>query len=172
MKIDFTNKKIQYYTIMFTFFAILLSIDRWTKQLAVNYLKDTDGKTLIPGVLKLVYVENRGAAFGILQGHRELFYFITTAFCIGIIYFFFKTPIEKKYYILSVFDTILFAGAIGNFIDRAFQGYVVDFIYFSLIDFPVFNVADICITGSMFILVLLFIFYFKEEDIDLIFKFK
>lgn len=172
MRIDFSDKRDRYYGIMLVIFMILFSIDQWTKQLAINYLKDTDGKTLIPGALKLTYVENRGAAFGILQGKQVLFYVITAAFCVGIVYFFFKTPIEKRYYPLAVLDVILFAGAIGNLVDRAANGFVVDFIYFSLIDFPVFNFADICITCSMFALVLLITFYYKDEEIEPLFKSK
>ncbi|MDY3716667.1 MAG: signal peptidase II, partial [Blautia sp.] len=63
--------------------------------------------------------------------------------------------------LLSYFIT---AGAIGNLIDRVRLGYVVDFIYFSLIDFPVFNVADIYVTGSMILLILLVLFFYKNEE--------
>ena len=64
---------------------------------------------------------------------------------------------------------LFFAGALGNFIDRVFRNYVVDFFYFKLIDFPVFNVADIYVTVGTFILAFLLLFYYKEEDLDRIF---
>jgi signal peptidase II len=56
------------------------------------------------------------------------------------------------------------AGAVGNMIDRVFLGYVRDFLYFSLIDFPIFNVADIYVTCATILLILLLLFYYKEED--------
>ena len=55
----------------------------------------------------------------------------------------------------------------GNFIDRVFRGYVVDFIYFSLIDFPTFNVADIYVVAGVILMVLLIVFVLKDEDLDL-----
>ena len=61
------------------------------------------------------------------------------------------------------------AGAIGNFIDRVSLNYVVDFLYFKLINFPIFNVADIYVTCSAFVIIVLGIFYYKDEDIDRIF---
>ena len=69
--------------------------------------------------------------------------------------------------ILGVF---IASGAIGNLIDRIVLKYVVDFLYFELIDFPVFNIADCYITISVIILAIMLIFYYKEEDIDLILK--
>lgn len=63
---------------------------------------------------------------------------------------------------------LLVSGAIGNFIDRCLNNYVIDFFYFKLIDFPVFNVADIYVTVAAILLILLFCFYYKEEDIDML----
>ena len=69
----------------------------------------------------------------------------------------------------SAFGMMFFSGAIGNFIDRVRQGYVVDFFYFSLINFPIFNVADIYVTAAAFLLIFLCLFYYKEEDFEQIF---
>ena len=67
---------------------------------------------------------------------------------------------------LRVCAVMLAGGAIGNVIDRLYLGYVVDFFYFKLIDFPVFNVADIFVTVSMFLLIFLILFFYKEDDLD------
>ena len=75
----------------------------------------------------------------------------------------------KKLLPLRICAVFIFSGAIGNFIDRLKLGYVVDFFYFKLIDFPVFNVADIYVTVGTFILAFLLSFYYKEEDLDRIF---
>ena len=71
---------------------------------------------------------------------------------------------------LIVVVDVLVAGAIGNFIDRLVNKYVIDFIYFSLIDFPIFNVADIYVTLSVIALFILIFFYYKEEDFKFITK--
>ena len=74
---------------------------------------------------------------------------------------------------MGVFRMCLYfigAGAIGNMIDRMFRKYVVDFIYFRLIDFPVFNVADIYVTVAAVLLIVLVVFYYKDEDFDKIFS--
>jgi signal peptidase II len=71
---------------------------------------------------------------------------------------------EKKFNLLKVIMDFIMAGAIGNLIDRIFIGYVTDFIYVELIDFPVFNIADSYITVAAFLLVILSLFYYKDED--------
>ena len=81
-----------------------------------------------------------------------------------IVYVLIKTPADKKYTILHVLLVLIAAGSIGNMIDRISQDYVVDFIYFVLIDFPIFNVADIYVTCAMAGLVILILFGYKEED--------
>ncbi|WP_312496650.1 signal peptidase II, partial [Anaerosporobacter sp.] len=89
---------------------------------------------------------------------------------IGIVFVYIKLPETKKYQPIHWILIFLAAGALGNCIDRVFRNYVVDFLYFELIDFPIFNVADSYVTVSCFILVLLFLFYYKDEDLDFLSK--
>ncbi len=145
---------------------ILLTFDMVTKYLAVIYLKDTAGITLIDGVLRLTYLENAGAAFGLFQGMQSVFILLTIAFLIAVVWFFKKTPKTRRYAPLNACLVFLVAGAIGNFIDRAKQQYVVDFIYFEFIDFPVFNVADIYVTISVVVLIVLMLFHYKEGEFE------
>ena len=77
-----------------------------------------------------------------------------------------RTPDGRKYFPLRIVFIFLCAGAAGNLIDRVTLHYVRDFIYFSLIDFPVFNVADIYVTCSVFVLAYLILIYYKEEDLE------
>ena len=136
--------------ILLILFLVLL--DQGTKYLAIRYLKGTSGISLIDNVLNLRYLENRGMAFGLLQ-NKILFLVLTCiVFFVAIIYLLLYTA------------AIVFAGAMGNFIDRVFRGYVVDFIYFSLIDFPTFNVADIYVTCGITVMVFLMFFRYKEEN--------
>lgn len=149
---------------------VLVLLDQYTKILAVKHLKDQMDIPIFTDIFELSYVENRGAAFGMMQ-NKQTFFIITTVLVIGVILFLFHTmPMEKRF--LPIRATIIFivAGAIGNFIDRVSQGFVVDFLYFKLINFPVFNVADIYVTCSVFVLAFLLLFYYKEEEIDMILK--
>lgn len=145
--------------------CLLLTLtDQLTKFLTVRCLKNGADVILIPGILSLTYVENRGAAFGIFQDGRILF-FITTAvmlaafgWCYG------KLLRQRSYGFLRVLCVILMAGGVGNLTDRIFRGYVVDMIYFMPINFPVFNVADCYITVSVILLVAAVLFVYKDDD--------
>ena len=143
---------------------ILVALDQLTKYMAVVFLKANDSVPIFQGILELRYLENKGAAFGMLQNQKIFFIFIALLILGVIVYVLIKTPADKKYTILHVLLVLIAAGSIGNMIDRISQDYVVDFIYFVLIDFPIFNVADIYVTCAMAGLVILILFGYKEED--------
>lgn len=151
---------------------LLILIDQATKYLAVKKLKGRRPFVLIPHVFELQYLENRGAAFGVLQGQKWLFLLLTVFFLAALTFAYVRIAGKKRFIPLQILVFFLYAGAIGNMIDRIRHNYVVDFFYFSLIDFPVFNMADIYITVSCMILLILFLFYYKEEDISQIFSVK
>lgn len=151
-------------------FLVLLLIDQLTKLWAVKILKPIGNIPIIRNVLEIYYVENRGAAFGIMQNKQWFFLLITVAVLVGLVWVFGKIPEEKHFIPLKVCLYFVGAGAIGNMIDRIFRKYVVDFIYFSLINFPVFNVADIYVTVAAFMLVVLMLFFYQEEDLDRVFS--
>lgn len=148
----------------FLLILFLVLLDQGTKYLAILYLKGTSGIPLIDQVLTLRYLENRGMAFGLLQNKILFLVLICMFFFAAIIYLFIKTPATVYYRPLLYTAAVVFSGAMGNFIDRVFRRYVVDFIYFSLIDFPTFNVADIYVTCGIAALVFLLFFRYKEED--------
>ncbi len=143
---------------------ILVLIDLFTKNLATNFLREKPSVVLIPGVLELQYLENRGAAFGIMQNGQFFFSLVAIAAIAAIVYFRYLTPRTKYYRPLRVLLLFIIAGALGNLIDRLTIHYVRDFIYFSLIDFPIFNVADIYVSVGTFLLVVLILFYYRNED--------
>ena len=145
-------------------FVWLVMTDQWTKSLAVRYLMNKDSIVLIRGVLELQYLENRGSAFSMLQGQQWFFYILTAVFLVFAAWFFVRVPKNRRFLPLTICAVVLAGGAVGNFIDRLRHQYVVDFIYFSLIDFPIFNFADICITLSVIFLLILILFYYKDED--------
>ena len=148
------------------FFVLLVMIDQLTKKWAVLFLKGQDPVILIKNVFQLYYLENHGAAFGILEGKSAVFICITLIVLALIVYFYVRIPFQRKYRILRIFIVLIAAGALGNFIDRITQHYVVDFFYFCLIDFPVFNVAHIYVTCATVLLIVTILFRFKDEDVN------
>ncbi len=146
--------------------VILCAIDSFTKKLASAFLKDKDDIVIIPKVLVLRYLENTGAAFGLFKGMSVIFIILSIAVCFYIVFTLLRMQADKRFLPLRIDLFVLMAGAIGNLIDRIRMGYVVDFIYFKLIDFPIFNVADIYVTVSIAVLVLLLLFYYKDDDFE------
>lgn len=146
------------------FVLILLGLDQLTKLWAKTSLRGNADISIIKNVFSLHYLENRGAAFGMLQ-NQQLFFVIMTAIVLGgIAYLSHKLPKEARYNPLRIIALFITAGALGNLIDRLLYSYVVDFFYFELINFPVFNVADCYVTCSAIFLVLLVLFYYRDED--------
>lgn len=143
---------------------LLIVIDQLTKLFAVTKLKDQESISIIPKVLRLYYHENTGAVWGILSDKTTLLALFSILILCVMIFFYFRIPNEKHYNYLRLIIVFLTAGAIGNLIDRIARKFVVDFIYFELIDFPIFNVADMYVSVSAFCLVLLTIFYYKDDD--------
>lgn len=154
--------------VIFDFIMILLliGIDQYTKYLAVLHLKDKPAYSIIDGVFELNYLENRGAAFGMLQNQKGFFILISCIVLMAICYILFKMPEEKKYNILHLLLVLIASGAVGNMIDRIRLEYVVDFFYFVLINFPIFNMADIYVSVACILLAIVMLFVYKEEDLD------
>ena len=146
---------------------VLTLLDQVSKHLVLTYLKGENDISLISGVLQLRYIENRGMAFGLFEGKIPVFVILCLLFFCLFVYVYARIPRTRYYLPLAVTSVIMVSGALGNFIDRVFRGYVVEFIYFSLIDFPVFNMADIYVVCSGILLVLLVCFkYRNDEDYD------
>ncbi|MGN1166798.1 MAG: signal peptidase II [Lachnospiraceae bacterium] len=163
------EKRIKLFIMTLIFAVIGIVLDQYTKYLAVIHLKDQQPFVIIDGVFELQYLENRGAAFGMLQ-NKQIFFIISVAvITLAIIWFLFNVPIEKRFFPLQLCAAVILSGAFGNCIDRVKQGFVVDFLYFKLIDFPIFNVADIYVTVAAILLVILLFWYYKEEDLERIF---
>ncbi len=148
-------------------FAILLVIsDQYTKAWAVVNLKDKPAIPIIPGILELNYLENKGAAFGMLQNQRIFFVFVAVVILACIVYILIKAPCTRRYVILHILLSLIAGGAVGNMIDRVSLNYVVDFIYFKVIDFPIFNFADIYVTVATAVLIIILLFVYKENDLQ------
>ena len=157
-------------TALYSFLLILALIffDQITKIWAASDLS-SGPVTLIPGAFELRYLENQGAAFGMLQGARTFFLIITPIFSALVVFVLLRMPATRRYLPLRICMVLLIAGAMGNFIDRLLFSYVRDFFYISLIDFPIFNVADIYVTFGVIILIILILFVYKDGEFGFIF---
>ena len=146
--------------LLYLILSILFVIaDQVVKMWIVNNFRLHEGMEFIKGIVSILYVRNTGAAWGMFEGKMVFFYLITAVAVGTLLYLMFKEKGKSKL-LLTAYSLIL-AGAVGNFIDRIRLGYVVDMFKFEFIDFPIFNVADICLTIGV-----IFLFYyviFKEQ---------
>ena len=155
--------------IFFLLSSIFIFLDQITKKYAEkNFINNPI--IIIKDILELNYTKNTGAAFGIMKDKFSFFYLVTFVVIVFIIYLVIKTEFINKYIPFFCCLVLIFSGTIGNFIDRFTNHYVIDFIYFKPIDFPLFNLADTYITIGAILLIFLFIFIYKEEDFDYVFK--
>ena len=169
MKENFTLKRSAF---VLTVFALLIWFDQWTKALAVKHLMNQEPFVLIPGVFQLRYLENRGAAFGMMQGKMMFFVVIAAVVTVAVGYLYFKLPWNQRFHPLRGIGLFISAGAVGNMIDRVSLGYVVDFFYFELIDFPIFNVADIYVTVATAVMAILILCFYNEDELEYLFPSK
>ena len=139
--------------------ALYVGLDQWTKALAARYLPDVPF-VLIPGLFELHYSTNTGAAFGLGAGGRWLLVALTLAILAVIVWVFVTGKLRGVW--ATIGGTLVLAGGVGNLIDRAFVGRVTDFLYFKLIDFPIFNVADCGVVVGAIMLLIYFLFLYKE----------
>ena len=128
--------------------VLIIALDQITKYLVINNIGPNDTVTVIKNVFEFVYVKNTGGAFSILNNATWLLSIVSIIFCIGVVVYFIKVKPKEKNICLAL--SMMFAGALGNAIDRIFRGFVVDFIKTSFINFPVFNVADILVAKMVF----------------------
>ena len=141
--------------------AAAVILDQITKLIVVNNMAAPDpitnfsheSITVIENIISFRRVHNYGAAWGILSDHRWVFILVTAIAIVILPIFLYKY--RKLHFLFGFSLSLIIGGAIGNMIDRVFLGYVVDFLEFTFINFPVFNVADICVTCGA---VLMFIY--------------
>ena len=138
--------------------AILIVLDQLVKAYVVQNIALGEIKSWIPNLVSLTYLQNRGAAFSILQDQQLLFAVITLVVVVGAIWYLHKHMEDSFWMVLGL--TLIIAGGLGNFIDRISQGFVVDMFHLDFINFAIFNVADSYLTVGVIVLLLAML---KEE---------
>ncbi len=149
---------------MFYFFiiVILIGIDQWTKYLAETQLKPIDAIPLVRDVFHLTYARNTGAAFSILRDKQVFLIIVSTIIVVVLIYYLIKT-IKTRETTLKIALALIIGGALGNLIDRIRLNYVTDFLDFTLVDYPIFNFADVFVVLG--VVLLSYIVLFKGDMI-------
>ena len=163
----FIKKKPKDYILYSAIILVGIILDQLTKFLVTKYMTLYQSIPLIKGFLHLTYTTNDGAAFGMMDGQRWVFIVVSTLAIVAFIAYLYLGHADNMLYAISL--SMVISGGIGNMIDRLVLSYVVDFFYFKLIDFPVFNVADIYVVVGIFLLAFLVFFLYKEEELDFIF---
>lgn len=132
--------------------AAVILFDQLSKILCVEYLMDAGSVSVIPKIVNFTYVENRGAAFGMLADHRWVFMVLSVAAIVLIVVYLAKAKPQSVLQRVSI--ALIAGGGIGNMIDRVLRGYVVDFIDVQFVKFYVFNIADsaVCVGCGLLIL--------------------
>lgn len=138
--------------------VVLLVMDQLTKIWAVNNLMGKSASTLIPGILGLRYTENTGAAFSILREKQLLLILLTSVIIVGLMGYMVKAMRTDTHIVVKISYMLLISGAIGNLIDRVRLNYVIDFLEFKFIQFPIFNVADVCVVVGVSLLAIATVF--------------
>lgn len=141
--------------------GLLILADQIIKQWAQTVLKAVGSIPLIPGFFRLTYVENYGAAFGILQGQRWILVGFTAVVLAAAAFLLLTGVIRKNIDRFSI--SLILAGGIGNLADRIRQGYVVDYLDINeLFSYPMFNLADCCVVVGA----VLMVFFSLKEDAE------
>lgn len=122
-----------------------------------------DSIPVISNIFELHYIRNSGAAWGMLANQQFLFYICTIFVMIVGCLFYIRCAKTGKYRDIQNVLLLILSGAVGNFIDRLRFQYVIDFLYFKLIDFPVFNIADCYVTIGFFLMVILLFLSIKKR---------
>ncbi|SKC91258.1 signal peptidase II [Maledivibacter halophilus] len=136
--------------IYFVIIILIILLDQWTKYLAIIHLKAIDTYPLIQDVFHLTYRKNTGAAFSILRDKQMLLKIVTLIVVIALVVYLFRIINRRNLLLVKLPLAFIIGGAIGNLIDRIRLEYVIDFFDFTLINFAVFNVADMFIViGSI-----------------------
>ena len=157
------KKKILIWNLICLFFLNIL--DRLAK-FAAEYYCENENYVILKDTFEITYLKNVGGAFGILDNQRFFFIFIAALFICLIIFFMIAIPNDQRFNALHIWMSFVLAGIIGNMADRIVYGYVIDWIYISKINFPVFNLSDVFITLGTFFTIITVLFRLKEKDFE------
>lgn len=150
----------------FLSFLILVFLDQLVKYIVDRNMELYSSIPVIKDIFEIRYIRNPGAAWGLLADKQILFYICTVIVLIFGILFYIRCVKRDMFKDIRRVIVLILSGAVGNLIDRLRFQYVIDFFYFKLIDFPVFNIADCYVTIGFVFLIFLMLFKYKDEDFE------
>ncbi len=152
-------------TLLFSLLVVvgLVGVDQLTKYYAVLFLKEQPSVVLWDNVFELKYIPNDGIAFSLFEGYYWLIIPITALAMLFIFVLLWRSSLSR-HWMFKTSCILILAGGVGNLIDRVVFGYVVDFLYFRLIDFPIFNVADCFVVIGAAVLIIFVLFVYKDDE--------
>ena len=161
------QKKYRFRRIVFDtiLLGILALIDQVIKIICLSFLSQEDTFVLIPDFLGIRVISNTGGPFGLLQDQTFLFIFLAFVILIGMYYILIRMPAKSRFLPLHIGISVLLGGVLSNMIDRLRLFYVIDYIDILPVNFPAFNLADVYVTLSVLFLIILFLFFYKEQDL-------
>ncbi len=162
--------KIKIFILPIIIIGLLTALDQLTKFIITSKFSLYETKPVIKDVFAITYIQNTGVAWGMFKGKRIIFLILTFIALLFAFRIYYNVYNKKKYIPIRICLILLISGALGNMLDRIRLGYVVDFFSFELINFPVFNVADIMVVVSIFLLFILLMFKYSNEEFDEIMK--
>ena len=142
--------------------AALVALDQLVKYLVVQQIPLGEHVPFLPHLLDLTYVENTGAAFSMFSDHTWILALISLVMSVLLAIAVWKPLFRHPFGRTAL--ALLLAGAVGNLIDRALQGYVVDMFHVLFMEFAVFNVADICVVVGGFAAVIYYLFFYEKLE--------
>ena len=143
-------------------FLLLLAADQGLKLWVVNHLELYASAPLLPGVVELKYIQNTGGGWSILSGHTWLLSLLTALILAAVAVLLARGIVRHP--VGRWGCVLLLAGGLGNLIDRLRLGYVVDMFNFLFMDYPVFNIADICVVCGMILAAVYYILLYEKYD--------
>ncbi|WP_312279204.1 signal peptidase II [Oscillibacter sp.] len=142
--------------------AGLLAVDQWVKDWGTGHLELGASAPLLPGFLELLRIHNYGAAWSSFSGMRWLLLALTGAIVLAVIFAVAKKLVRHPLGLAAA--TLIISGGLGNILDRARLGYVVDMFNFQFVHYPVFNVADICIVSGAILGAVYYLWFYEKYD--------
>lgn len=148
---------------VFTVLAlVLLALDQWVKHWITVHLPLGEGMDFLPGLVELRTVHNYGAAWSSFSGMRWLLVIVTCCIVLAVLSVLIRRTVRHPAGVAACF--LIISGGLGNIIDRVRLGYVVDMFNFLFMDYPVFNVADICVVCGCVLGAFYYVFLYEKYD--------
>ena len=147
-------------------FCVFVGLDQFVKYIVDKNMELYSSIVIWKTVFEIHYLQTPGAAWGLFENKQILFILCTVIVLAAGIMFFVRCTKKNVFKDIRFLIVLILSGAVGNMIDRIRYHYVIDFLYFKWIDFPVFNIADCYVTVGFILLIILILFKYKDEDFE------